>query len=82
MNVGCTRFFLVKVFFDGCIAATIVVEILFAAKQAKRLERKACVPPYCSINFFFKKYATVYFGSINFFSKNTLQYIIVSLYIE
>jgi hypothetical protein len=28
-----------------CIAATIEVEILFAAKQAKRLERKACAPP-------------------------------------
>ena len=34
-----------KCFFSGCIAATIVVEILFAAKQAKRLERKACAPP-------------------------------------
>jgi hypothetical protein len=32
-------------FFKGCIAATIVVEILFAAQQAKRLERKACMPP-------------------------------------
>jgi hypothetical protein len=33
------------ILFGGCIAATIEVEILFAAKQAKRLERKACVPP-------------------------------------
>jgi len=40
--------------FGGCIAATIEVEILFAAKQAKRLERKdriltfivrTCLPP-------------------------------------
>jgi hypothetical protein len=46
-------------FFSGCIAATIVTEILFAAKQAKRLEWKACVPPQSC--------------SINFFSKNTLQ---------
>jgi hypothetical protein len=27
------------------IAATIAVEILFACFDAKRLERKACVPP-------------------------------------
>jgi hypothetical protein len=36
-----------------CIAATIAVEILFAAKQAKRLERKACVPPYLFTLLFF-----------------------------
>jgi hypothetical protein len=30
-----------KIFVSTCIAATIEVEILFAAKQAKRLERKA-----------------------------------------
>jgi len=46
-------------FYNGCIAATIVTEILFAAEQAKRLEWKACLPPQSC--------------SINFFSKNTLQ---------
>jgi len=32
-------------FFADCIAATIAVEILFVGAAAKRLERKACVPP-------------------------------------
>jgi len=34
-----------KVFKCGCIAATIEVEILFAGSAAKRLKRKACLPP-------------------------------------
>jgi hypothetical protein len=33
------------IFLSRCIAATIVVEILFAGSAAKRLKRKACVPP-------------------------------------
>jgi len=37
-------------FYCRCIAATIVVEILFDGSASKRLERKACVPP--SKNFF------------------------------
>jgi len=43
-----------KALFGDCIAATIEVEILFAGFAAKRLERIACVPPYCSIHFFSK----------------------------
>jgi len=38
----------------GCIAATIVAKILFVGSATKRLQRKACVPPWCSINFFSK----------------------------
>jgi hypothetical protein len=33
------------IFYVGWIAATIAVEILFAGSAAKRLERKACLPP-------------------------------------
>jgi len=43
------------IFVSRCIAATIVVEILFAAKQAKRLERKACLPPNGVALIFFQK---------------------------
>jgi len=45
----------VKIFICRCIAATIAVEILFAGSAAKRLERKACVPPNGVALIFFQK---------------------------
>jgi hypothetical protein len=39
-----SKIFQPKGLFDECIAATIEMEILFAAKQAKRLEWKVLIP--------------------------------------